>query len=84
LEGPYKDTVFQYGKVKFEEKNDLLYLQFAYDVIESSVKKPSKLEKDESFKNYIGDLLMEIMTGNLDQDIIDETRTNDIEESDSE
>ena len=44
LEGPYKDTVFKYGKVKFKEENDQVYLLFAYDVIESSVDKPRKLE----------------------------------------
>ena len=59
LEGPYKDTVFKYGKVKFKEENDQVYLLFAYDVLESTVKKPSKLEKDGDFKNYIGDLLVE-------------------------
>jgi hypothetical protein len=76
LEGPYKDTVFKYGKVKFKEENDQVYLLFAYDVLESPVKKPAKLEKDESFKNYIGDLLVEIMSSNVEQEVIDETGTN--------
>lgn len=76
LEGPYKDTIFKYGKVKFKEENDQVYLLFAYDVIESTVNKPAKLEKDESFKNYIGDLLVEIMSSNVDQEVIDETGTN--------
>jgi hypothetical protein len=82
LEGPYKDTVFKYGKVKFKEENDQVYLLFAYDVLESSVSKPRKLEKDGDFKNYLGDLLVEIMSGNLEQDIIDETGTDDSQESD--
>jgi len=81
LEGPYKDTVFKYGKVKFKEENDQVYLLFAYDVLESPVNKPSKLEKDDAFKNYIGDLLVSIMSGNLEQDIIDETGTDDSQES---
>ena len=80
LDGPYKDTVFKYGKVKFDEKNDQVYLLFAYDVIESTVDKPRKLEKDDKFKNYIGDLLVEIMSGNMEQDIIDEAGTSDTEE----
>lgn len=82
LEGEYKDTVFKYGKVKFEEKDENMYLLFAYDMIESTVSKPKKLEKDENFKNYIGNLLVEIMSGNLEQEIIDEDRTLDFEESD--
>lgn len=82
LEGKYKDTLFKYGKVKFEEKGDNVYLLFAYDVLESTVDKPKKLEKDADFKNYLGDLLVELMSGNLEQDIIDETGTDDIKEPD--
>jgi len=77
LDGPYKDTIFKYGKVKFEEKDNLMYLLFGYDVLESIVDKPKKLEKDESFKNYIGDLLVEIMSSNIEQEVIDETGTSD-------
>ena len=84
LEGPYKNTIFKYGKVKFKEENEQLYLLFAYDVIESTVSKPKKLEKDESFKNYIGDMLVEIMSSNMEQDIIDEAGTDDSQESDSQ
>ena len=82
LEGPYKDTIFKYGKVKIKEENDQAYLLFAYDVIESKVSKPKKLEKNEDFKNHIGDLLVDIMSGNLEQEIIDETGTDDSKESD--
>ena len=81
LDGPYKDTTFKYGKVKFEEKDEQMYLLFAYDVIESVVSKPKKLEKDDKFKNYIGDLLVEIMSSNIEQEMIDETGTIDTEES---
>ena len=82
LEGPYKDTIFKYGKVKFDEKNGQVYLLFAYDVIESTVDKPKKLEKDIDFKNYIGDLLVEIMSNNIEQEVYDEVGTSDIKESD--
>jgi hypothetical protein len=82
LDGPYKDTTFKYGKVKFEEKDEQMYLLFAYDVLESIEHKPKKLQKDSNFKNHIGDLLVEIMSSNLEQDIIDETGTDDIKESD--
>ena len=81
LEGPYKDTVFKYGKVKILEESDGVHLHFAFDVLESTVKKPNKLVKDIDFKNYVGDLLMEIMSGNIEQDIIDETGTDDSQES---
>ena len=81
LDGPYKDTIFKYGKVKFKEENEQVYLLFAYDVIESIISKPRKLEKDENFKNYIGDLLVELMSSNIEQEIIDETGTIHTEES---
>jgi hypothetical protein len=82
LDGQYKDTIFKYGKVKFEEKEDQIYLLFAYDVIESTVDKPRKLEKDANFKNYLGDLLVEIMSSNIEQEVIDEAGTDDIKNPD--
>lgn len=84
MEGKYKDTVFKFGKVKVEEKDDEAYLHFGYDVIESPVMKPRKLEKNEEFKNHIGNLLVSIIAGNLEQDIIDENGTTDSGEFDSE
>jgi hypothetical protein len=82
LVGPYEGTIFKFGKVKFKEEKDQVYLLFAYDVLESTVEKPAKLEKDDDFKNYIGDLLVEIMSSNIEQEVIDETGTDDIKESD--
>ena len=81
LSGAYAGTVYKYGKVKFKEENEQVYLIFGYDVIESTVDKPKKLEKDEDFKNYIGNLLTEIMSSNIEQEVLDETGTNDSEES---
>ena len=80
LNGPYKDTIYKYGKVKFKEENEQVYLLFAYDVLECNVMKPRKLEKDGTFKNYIGDLLVELMSSNIEQEIIDETGISNTEE----
>jgi hypothetical protein len=82
LDGDYKNTIFKYGKVKFEEKNDEMHLLFAYDVLESTVDKPKKLEKNEDFKNYIGNLLVELMSANMETEIVDETRTSDTDTPD--
>lgn len=82
LSGKYKDTVFKYGKVKFEEKDDQMYLLFNYDVLESTFDEPKVMEKDQEFKDYLGNLLVGIMSSNIEQEIIDETRTNDSKESD--
>jgi len=80
LEGEYKGTVFKFGKVKIKEEIDGPHLHFAFDVLESTVKKPKKLQNDVNFKQYLGDLLVELMTDNIDEEIIDETRTDDIKE----
>ena len=82
LQGPYKDTIFKYGKVKFKEENEQIYLLFAYDVLESTVDTPKKLEKDGKFKDYLGDLLVELMSNNIEQEIVDETGTDDIKNPD--
>jgi hypothetical protein len=82
LTGPYKDTLFKYGKVSFKEEFDQAHLLFAYYVLESPVMKPKKLESDSDFKQYAGDLLVEIMSSNLDEEMIDETGTDDTETPD--
>jgi hypothetical protein len=84
LSGTYKDTVYKYGTVKFEESGDNLCLLFQYDVVESTYAKPRKLEKDRDFKTYIGDILVQIMSENIDQEIIDETNDNNTEISNYE
>ena len=84
LSGPFKDVVYRYGGVKIEEKNGEGHLLFNYYVLESPNVKPKLLEKDDDFKNYIGNLLVEIMTANMNNEegLIDETGTDDIKESD--
>lgn len=84
LKGPYKDIVYQYGKVKFEEEKDgAVYLRFIYNIVESPYEKSYLEENQDNFKNYIGDLLVDIMQQNLDKGLIDEAGTDYIEESDS-
>lgn len=83
-EGVYKDTKYQYGKVAFDEQSDgAVYLKFIYNIVESNSNK-EELEKDEDFKNYIGDILVNIMSQNLDKGIIDEAGTSYFEESNKE
>lgn len=80
LTGEYSNTVYQYGKVKFEEEKDgAIYLQFVYNVMETPLEK-DVLEKDMNFKNHIGDILVSIMSKNMDKGTIDETGTNYSEE----
>lgn len=84
LSGEYKDTVYQYGKVKFDEaKNGDVYLQFVYNIIETPLD-GQKLENSTDFKNHIGDILVNIMSKNIEEGSIDEIGTNYSEESDKE
>jgi hypothetical protein len=70
--------------VKFEEEKDgAIYLQFVYNVLETPLVK-SELEKDMDFRNHIGDILVNIMSQNIDKGIIDEVGTDYSEELDTE
>jgi hypothetical protein len=83
LSGEYLDTVYQYGKVKFdEEKSGDIYLSFIYNIIETPMNK-EELEKSDEFKNHIGDILVSIISENMNKGMIDETGTDYIEEPDS-
>jgi hypothetical protein len=81
LTGEYKDTIFKYGKVGVKEEDDKAYLQFNFDVIQSSIK---NLEKKLEFRNYIGDLLSIIISKQIDveETYYDENRTDNTKESD--
>jgi hypothetical protein len=77
--GKYADTVFKYGKVKLMQHDDGPHLHFAFDVIQSTVMTPEKLQKDKQFTHLAFELLLELMSDS-DEEIIDETGTDDIKE----
>ena len=82
--GDYSGTIYQYGKVQTEESNTGdLYLKFIYNIVESTLDK-NVLEKSEEFKNYIGDVLVNIMMQNIEKGTIDEARTSYSEEFSNE
>ena len=84
LKGTFKDVVYQYGKVGFDEQKDgSVYLKFIYNIIESSTPK-EELESSAEFKNHIGDILTTIISQNLGERLNDETGTDYSEELDSE
>lgn len=83
LSGEYKDVVYQYGKVRFEEGEDgAAYLSFVYNIVETSLDK-EVLENNVNFKNKIGDILVTILESNLNKGMLDEVGTDYSEESDS-
>lgn len=81
LAGDFKDTVYSYGKVSItEEGADEVYLSFTYNVTETPLVK-EELEKNIDFKNFIGDILVGIITKKIDKGLKDETGTNDSQKS---
>jgi len=67
MSGQYKDTIYKYGKINLREdkKNDICRLCYAYKIIY----KPDNfgnidLDEDLVFKNYIGDVLNDILSNN--------------------
>jgi len=56
---PYAGIVFKFGKVNLVEEDDLLCIQFEYDIIEGDC------PRDQIFRNYIGDILVEMIEEGL-------------------
>ena len=61
--GQWKNVIVVYGKVTIKEsvETGIATLGFTYQVMDSSTWQIDELEKDENFKNYLGDLLSHII-----------------------
>jgi hypothetical protein len=59
----WKNVIVVYGKVTIKESVETGYatLSFSYQVQDSASFQPDELEKDEEFKNYLGDILSHII-----------------------
>ena len=79
LEGLYANVIYTYGKVTIEEdtENDLARLKFDF-VIERAVAPYTReeLETSDEFRNYIGNILSEILN-NQDAQIGNATKSTD-------
>ena len=69
-EAPYSDIIYTYTNVKFaseENSNGQLPLKFTYDI----KKNPNNVDTtDEDFRQYIGDILIEVMEEQLENGTI--------------
>jgi len=77
IDGPFKDVIYTYGKVSIheDEANDQLNIKF--DFVLNDVPKnldKAELEKSEEFKNFMGDILSELLEEKLLND--ESTNTN--------
>lgn len=81
LSGDFKDTVYGYGSVSIkEERNEEVYVSFNYNIYDTPLVK-EELEKNPEFKNFIGDILMNVISQKIDKGLKDETGTNNTEKS---
>lgn len=67
LEGKYKDVVVVYGTVSLRESEDKEYakLSFTFNVQDPAEHDADTLSNSEEFKNYLGDMLQDIMVESL-------------------
>lgn len=86
IEGPFVGIIYTYGKVEFLEEQDQLRIKFMYDIHDDAGLEYSKQE----FEQYIAGILEEMLYEGLAKNSlvytggVDEDRTEDIIESDSE
>ena len=66
--GTWKDVIVVYGQVGIKEDPalDMATLTFNYTVKDPGEFSVDELDKDESFKNYLGSILQYIITDSLD------------------
>ena len=81
----YSGIIYTYGRVRLVEEDDLLRVQFEFDIHENPV---GFVDRDK-FKNHIGDILIDLLEENLLKNNIvytggtDENRTTNSEQFDS-
>lgn len=65
ISGPYVGTIYKYANIKINEdvKRDVCTLSYTYSIMTvPSVYTAQILESDKCFKNYIGDILSDILS----------------------
>lgn len=65
LEGKYKGVIVVYGTVKVEDSGEDGILSFTYNIQDSAEFDHDKLNESEEFKNYIGDMLRDIIIDSI-------------------
>lgn len=59
---PYSGIMYHYGRVKLIEEEDILRIQFEHDVVYNI----NDVDVDNNeFKNYIGDILVDLLEDGL-------------------
>ena len=61
--GPFKGTTFTYGSVSFTETNEAVNCNFEYNILE----KPEGLVEDKIFINQLGEILVDILSEEIEE-----------------
>jgi hypothetical protein len=64
IQGTYAGVIYYYHGARFEENGENVILKFGFDIIDSPPSRPD-LQLVEGFKNYIGDILVELIEEKL-------------------
>ena len=69
--GMWPNVIVVYDKVSIKESPELevATLSFTYNVQDSAKFQPEELEKDESFKNYLGEILTHMVCDQMEQNV---------------
>ena len=80
LEGPYTDVIYTYGKVRLYEDDAKTKLTLQFDFKVDDVPKhldKKELGKSEEFRNFIGDVLSQLLDEKNNNDKLTNTHTQD-------
>ncbi len=78
LQGPYSGVIYTYGKVQLheDEANDTLKLKYDFKIDEVPDKlKKEDLDESKDFKNFIGDILVELFEEKIYNDKLTNANT---------
>ena len=81
----YSGIIYTYGRVRLLEEDDILRVQFEYDIHEN----PVGVIDQSKFRNHIGDILIDLLEENLLKNNVvytggtDENRTTNSEQPNS-
>ncbi len=78
LRGKYAGVLYHYGQAKVLEEGEFARLTFSYTIIHTPNFTVHELQNDSEFHTMIGDILTEILT----EQVNEETRNHNSEESD--
>lgn len=65
VSGPYVDTIYKYANIKISEdtQKEVCTLSYAYNIMSTSgAHNKETLQNDSIFKDYIGDVLTDILS----------------------